>query len=132
MTTAERRVLIVDDDAAIRILLARVLGRHGFVVDSARDGAEAIEQMLQHDYEVIALDLMMPRVDGIGVVKYLTERHPEKLKNVLVMTAFGAGALEKVCPPVEHFIQKPFDLNAFVAQAEACGEADPTPGTDGQ
>jgi DNA-binding NtrC family response regulator len=121
--TAERRVLIVDDDAGIRLLLARVLSRHGFSVDSARDGAEAIEKMLQNDYEVIALDLMMPRIDGMGVVKYLTDHHPEKLRNVIVMTAFGPGALEKVCPPVEHFIEKPFDLNDFIAEAEGCGEA---------
>lgn len=124
VTAAERRILIVDDDAGIRLLLARVLSRQGFVVDSARDGAEAIEKMMEHEYEVIALDLMMPRIDGVGVVKYLSEHNPEKLKHVLIMTAFGASAIEKVCPPVERFIEKPFDLNDFIAEAAECGDAD--------
>jgi CheY-like chemotaxis protein len=107
---------VVDDDASIRILVSRVLTRKGFQVDSARDGAEAIEKMLQHDYAVITLDLMMPRVDGTAVVRYLTEHNPAKLGNVIVMTAYGASALEKVCPPVPRFIEKPFDIEALLTE----------------
>lgn len=118
-----RRALVVDDDAGIRILVARVLTRKGFTVDAARDGAEAIEKMLQHDYAVIALDLMMPRIDGFAVIRYLTENRPEKLVNVVVMTAFGAAALEKVCPPVARFIEKPFDIDVFISTATECGAA---------
>jgi len=59
--------LVVDDDAAIRILISRILSRHGFRVDAAADGAEAIEELLQHDYALVTLDLMMPRIDGYGV-----------------------------------------------------------------
>ena len=118
----KRRALVVDDDPGIRILVSRVLTRHGFDVDVARDGAEAIEQLLQHDYAIIALDIMMPRIDGFGVVRYLVENQPEHLANVIVMTAFGASALPKVCPPVVHFIEKPFDIEAFIAQvAESLG-----------
>lgn len=124
------RALVVDDDAGIRILVSRVLSRNGFQVDSARDGAEAIEKMLQHDYAVIVLDLMMPRIDGTVVVHYLAQHTPEKLDKVIVMTAFGAAALEKVCPPVARFIEKPFDIDTLVAQAIACGEATPTTGGD--
>lgn len=112
-----RRALVVDDDAGIRILVARILTRNGFTVDSARDGGEAIESLLQHDYDLIALDLMMPRIDGMGVVRYLVENRPEMLAKVLVMTAFGPTALPKVCPPVARFIEKPFDINVFIAQA---------------
>jgi CheY-like chemotaxis protein len=118
--TARRRALVVDDDAGIRILVARILGRQGFAVDSARDGAEAIQKMLQHDYAVITLDLMMPRIDGEAVVKYLAEHRPAQLPNVIVMTAYGAGALEKVCPPVARFVDKPFDINTLIAQVLEC------------
>lgn len=131
------RALVVDDDAGIRILVARVLTRKGFSVDSARDGAEAIEKILQHDYAVIALDLMMPRIDGMGVVRYLKEHKPEKLASVIVMTAFGASVLEKVCPPVSRFIEKPFDIEALVAAAvegdvagEVAGAATTDPGQE--
>lgn len=112
-----RRALVVDDDAGIRILVARVLTREGFDVDSARDGAEAIEKMMQNEYDIITLDLMMPRVDGFAVVKYMTKHWPEKLGSVVVMTAFGAEALERVCPPVERTLEKPFDINRLLAEA---------------
>jgi CheY-like chemotaxis protein len=118
---AERRALVVDDDASIRVLVTRILVRHGFKVDTARDGAEAIEKVLGHSYNVITLDLMMPRIDGVGVVKYLAEHQPEALSHVIVMTAFGPNALEKVCPPVVRFVEKPFDINALLAQAEELG-----------
>ncbi|HEX6096245.1 MAG TPA: response regulator [Thermoanaerobaculia bacterium] len=121
--SAPQRALVVDDDVSIRILVARVLARKGFEVDAARDGAEGIEKILQHDYAVIALDLMMPRIDGVAVVRYLLKHKPEKLGNVIIMTAFGAAAMNKVCPPVARFIEKPFDIEALVAQAVACGEA---------
>jgi len=126
-----RRALVVDDDAAIRILVSRVLAREGFAVDSARDGAEAIEKLLQQqDYDVIALDLMMPRIDGFAVVRYLAEHLPAKLQNVLVMTAFGTSALTRVCPPVARFLEKPFDIEALLAEAAKCSE--PVPETNGE
>jgi len=112
-----RRALVVDDDAGIRILVARVLTREGFEVDSARDGAEAIELMMRNDYDIITLDLMMPRVDGFAVVRYMTRHWPEKLASVVVMTAYGASALEQVCPPVGRTLEKPFDINDLLAEA---------------
>ena len=129
--TEKRRALVVDDDAGIRILVSRILGRQGFAVESARDGAEAIEKLLLHDYDVITLDLMMPRIDGIGVVKFLVERQPEHLHRVIVMTAYGASALSKVCPPVERFIEKPFEIENLIAQATDCLNGDPTGSSQG-
>lgn len=115
----ERRALVVDDDPGIRVLVTRILTRNGFLVEAARDGGEAIEKVLQHDYDVITLDLMMPRIDGFAVVKYLTEHRPEMLANVIVVTAFGPNVIEKVCPPIVRVVEKPFDLNALVAEATA-------------
>jgi CheY-like chemotaxis protein len=114
-----RRALVVDDDATIRILVSRILSRHGFIVDVAADGAEAIEDLLAHDYNVITLDLMMPRIDGYGVVKYLQEHKPELFNRLIVMTAFGPNALEKICPPVVRMIHKPFEIEELVREAEA-------------
>jgi CheY-like chemotaxis protein len=122
--TGERRALVVDDDPGIRVLVTRILTRNGFVVESARDGAEAIEKVLQHDYNVITLDLMMPRIDGFAVVKYLSEHRPEMLPNVIVVTAFGPNVTEKICPSVVRIIEKPFDLNALLAEATACADAE--------
>ena len=58
------RVLVVDDEPAIRALVARIVERAGLSVDCAKDGADAIEMLNQRHYSVIVLDLMMPKVDG--------------------------------------------------------------------
>ena len=118
-----RRALVIDDDAAIRVLVTRILERNDFQVDVARDGAEGIEMLAVSDYGVIVLDLMMPRLDGVAVVKYVAHYCPEKLPNVIVTSAFGPSAFEKVCPPVTHFMEKPFDVSALVAQAIDCCRA---------
>ena len=119
MGTAARRALVVDDDAAIRILVSRILTKRGFEVDVVRDGAEAIEQLLAHGYDLIILDLMMPRIDGFAVVKYLADHQPDTLAKVIVMTAFGSSAIEKVCPPVVRFVEKPFDIERLLDEAAA-------------
>jgi len=118
--SAQRRALVVDDDASIRILVSRILRRHGYAVDAVKDGAEAIEELLQHDYAVITLDLMMPRIDGAAVVRYIAEHRPETLPKVIVMTAFGDRAIRTVCPPVVRFIEKPFDISRLLAETTDC------------
>lgn len=123
--TGERRALVVDDDPGIRVLVTRILTRNGFLVESARDGAEAIEKVLQHDYNLITLDLMMPRIDGFAVLKYITEHRPELLPNVIVVTAFGPNVIEKISSPVVRIVEKPFDLNALLAEATAVAGEEP-------
>jgi CheY-like chemotaxis protein len=128
----ERRALVVDDDAGIRVLVTRILTRNGFLVESARDGAEAIEKVLEHDYDVITLDLMMPRIDGFAVVKYLSEHRPEMLANVIVVTAFGPNVIEKICPPVVRIVEKPFDLNVLLAEASSVANDAVAPTANGE
>jgi CheY-like chemotaxis protein len=115
----ERKALIVDDDVAIRVLLSRIL-RTDFEVEVARDGAEAIEKISAEDYSIILLDLMMPRIDGVAVVRYLTSYRPEVLKRVIVLTAWGAAACDKVCPPVARFLEKPFTVDDLMREVAAC------------
>jgi two-component system, response regulator, stage 0 sporulation protein F len=115
-----RRALVIDDDAAIRVLVARVLERNDFEVEVARDGAEGIEKLAAAEFSVIILDLMMPRLDGFAVVRYLSQYCPEKLASVIVTTAYGASATEKVCPPIVHFLEKPFDVASLVEHVSEC------------
>lgn len=114
-----RRALVIDDDISIRILVGRILQRREFEVDTAKDGAEGIEKITATPYDLIVLDLMMPRIDGTGVVRYLTEHNPEVLSHIIVMTAFGASAFAKVSPPVARCIEKPFDVDELVAEVNA-------------
>ena len=68
------RVLVADDDPAIQALLARVFTRRGYEVLSASDGADAIQKLEQSSFDLLVLDLMMPRVDGVGVINHLAAR----------------------------------------------------------
>lgn len=121
------RALVIDDDVAIRVLVSRILERRSFVVDSARDGAEGIEKLATAQYAVIILDLMMPRIDGAGVLKYLAEFHPAQLPTVIVMTAFGAKAAEQLFPPPAHLLEKPFDVDALVREVGECLQSSDAP-----
>lgn len=110
--------LVVDDDVAIRVMLTKVLERERFEVDVARDGVEALEKITKKDYDVIFLDLMMPRVDGVRVLRYLRTHAPEALQSVIVMTAFSNIAAEVYeGAAVARVVPKPFDIHAIVENA---------------
>ena len=89
------RVLVVDDEPAIRALVAKIVERAGHPVDTARDGAEAIQKLEETDYGVIVLDLMMPNIDGYGLIQHLKGR-PGTKPAVIVVSAGDSGALTRL------------------------------------
>jgi CheY-like chemotaxis protein len=113
---AKQKILVVDDDDAIRAMVERVLKREKFQVESARDGFEAIEKLASDEYGTVLLDLMMPRVDGRGVLRYLEKERPAPPPKVIVMTAdlFGAAQTQEA-PPVVTVLAKPFDIGMLVS-----------------
>jgi DNA-binding NtrC family response regulator len=118
---SKKPVLVVDDDDAIRMLVERVLRREQYDVESARDGHEAIEKLSRNDYGTILLDLMMPRVDGLGVLRFLESERPDVGKSVIVMTANLHGAAEAAkAKPAFTVLPKPFELEQLVAHVREC------------
>ena len=116
-TDKSNKILVVDDDDAIRALVERVLKREKFEVESARDGFEAIQKLSRGDYATILLDLMMPRVDGHGVLRYLERERPADPKPaVIVMTANLQGAAEAIEDrPDYRLLAKPFDIRQLIS-----------------
>ena len=105
------RVLVVDDDQSIRQLVCTIVERERFDVDSAADGAEAIELLKKNSYSVILLDLMMPRVDGFGVIEFLKDHQGASKPIVLVITAYADQKFKEVDPTVvAGVIRKPFEV----------------------
>ena len=105
------RVLVADDDQAIRQLVCTIIKREGLEVDCVADGAEAIEKLQEKEYAVILVDLMMPRVDGFGVIAYLKKHPPTYKPVVLVVTAYADQTFKKVDPNiVTGVIRKPFEV----------------------
>ena len=105
------RILVVDDDQSIRQLVCTIVQREKFTVDCAADGQEAIDLLKQNAYSVILLDLMMPRVDGFGVIEFL-KAHPQITKPiVLVITAYADQTFKNVDPGiVAGVLRKPFEV----------------------
>jgi DNA-binding response OmpR family regulator len=108
MDSYKPKALVIDDEEPIRSMIARVLARDGFAVEAAADGQEAIRMLDGGDYDFVVLDLMMPRVDGFGVLRHLKESHPELLPNVIVATAMYSDAVN--FPQIAGVLHKPFDL----------------------
>jgi len=107
------RVLVVDDEAAIRALVAKIIERAGFDVETARDGREAIDKLHEGDYDVLVIDLMMPNIDGYGVVDYLRERGGQQ-PAVILITAADSAAVRKMDGAFVHSVlRKPFDIDVL-------------------
>lgn len=117
-----KRALIVDDDDPIRTMLAKIVGRQNLDVDTARDGAEAIELIEgDNDYSVVLLDLMMPRVDGFDVLRYMQANHPELLRCTIIASAVPESEiLKRFEVPVYRIHPKPFDLQRLLAEIAEC------------
>src|SRR5438045_7011256 len=111
--TIEKRVLVVDDDDAIRALLCTILRRRGISVDSARNGAEALERCERCRYAVVLLDLMMPHLNGYQVLEVFSARERENRPLILVLTA-GAEPRDLSADLVAGTIRKPFDVEMIV------------------
>jgi CheY-like chemotaxis protein len=108
------KVLIVDDEAAIRSLLAVVARRAGCVVDLAHDGVEAIRLLTLKRYDVLLLDLMMPRVNGYEVIEFLKTRKDRPI--VFVVTATANIFFRDFDPDVvRSIVRKPFDVDVIAA-----------------
>ena len=123
LSQKHKPILVVDDDDAIRTMVERVLRREQFEVESARDGHEAIEKLTRNDYGTILLDLMMPRVDGLGVLRFL-ETHPTPAR-VIVMTANTQGSSEAAeARPVFRVLSKPFDITQLISHVRECSTVD--------
>jgi len=115
------KVLVVEDDAAIRGLVAAALRREPLLVDVAADGVEALELVAAQDYAVIVTDLMLPRLDGAGFVEEFIRLRPDARSVVFVMTAFDdQSAVRRLGPSVHAIIRKPFDVNRFVEMIREC------------
>ena len=112
------RILVVEDDPKLADYLHRALGESGYVVDVARDGIDGRRLALDGDYALLVLDIMLPGIDGFGVLKSLRER---RRTPVLMLTArervedrvrgLEAGA--------DDYLVKPFAFSELLARVGA-------------
>jgi two-component system response regulator ResD len=112
------QILVVDDEDRIRRLLKLYLERESFEIDEARDGKEAYEKAMNHDYACILLDLMLPEMDGITVASRLREH---KETPIIMLTAKGeeTNRVEGFETGADDYIVKPFSPREVVLRLKA-------------
>jgi two-component system response regulator AtoC len=111
----KKSVLVVDDDAQIRALLADLLKGNGYAVREAKTGAEAIAAVEKQRPDLVMMDVKLPDQDGLDVLKTLKKAKPEL--EVIVMTAFGGSS--SAIKAMEHgaydYVTKPFEIDDLLA-----------------
>jgi CheY-like chemotaxis protein len=85
--TIPPRVLVVDDDQITIVRVTRLLESEGYQVDAASDGNEAIAKLRVAEYAVVLLDLLMPSLDGFGVLQYMSAERPDLRARTIIVTA---------------------------------------------
>jgi DNA-binding NtrC family response regulator len=106
----KRRILVVDDEATLLTVLSGELVNSGYDVTTASDGDEAISTIQNKKFDLVLLDIKMPKVDGFEVLKFIKKTIPT-LK-VIMLTGFAdlKNAIESKKHGAEDFVSKPYDL----------------------
>lgn len=99
----KEKILVVEDEETIRSMLIDSLEEKGYVVQSAVDGEAGLEFALKNEYDLILLDIVLPRKNGLEVLEELQKVKKEKLPKVLILTNLGET----------DSVQKALDLGAM-------------------
>jgi DNA-binding NtrC family response regulator len=107
------KILIVDDEAKLGKMLARMLAGQGHEIDRVQGGQAALDRLRSTRYDVVVTDLKMPDVDGLTVLKEAKRGAPST--EVVMMTAFGSveSAIEAMREGAADYLTKPFAMDEF-------------------
>jgi len=110
MNVCTGRLLVVEDEPLLRITIRDALQKEGWTVDTAEDGVQGVTLFERHLHEVVLSDLVMPRMDGMEVLRRVKAMHPET--TVVIVTAHGTveKAVEAMREGAADFIAKPFSM----------------------
>lgn len=114
----DARLLVADDSESNRILLARILRRKGAHVTEARDGSEVLERIVDQSFDLIILDIVMPRLDGITALQEMKNRGLLEFQPVVMISAIEeVGDIVKCIESgADDYIQKPFNATILIAR----------------
>jgi two-component system phosphate regulon response regulator OmpR len=112
------RILVVDDDSDVRFMLHRYLGRHGFDVEVAEDGARLRKLIGEQAFDLVVLDLNLPGEDGISLARFLRDNHPV---GIIMLTA-AAEVVDRIVGlevGADDYITKPFEPRELLARIKS-------------
>ncbi len=119
MKQTSKRLLIVDDDVQIRELLVFDISQSGYIVDCAIDGQEGLKKALENNYDLILLDVMMPKMNGYDVCKNIRIAKP----NVPILMLTAKGTIEDKTQGfdcgADDYLIKPFEIQEVLLRIRA-------------
>jgi adenylate cyclase len=120
MSTPQGSLLVVDDDEMNRDMLSRRLERRGYIVASAADGQRALEMIETQTFDLVLLDIMMPGISGLEVLRILRERHPMADLPVIMATAKDQSGdiVEALKLGANDYVTKPLDFPVVLARIQ--------------
>jgi DNA-binding NtrC family response regulator len=119
------RALIIDDDGPIRTMLSMIVRHQGISVDTARDSFEAMESLDRDGYDLVLLDLLMPRADGFAVLAHMREHQPKLLHCTILATAVPEREVQRHLTDDVYMVHtKPFDMQQLIADVRRCTHVD--------
>lgn len=115
------RILIVDDEVGIAESVAKGLRQHGFAVDTAYSGEEALDKAVKSDYDLLCLDVTMPGISGLEVCQQLKQELKGKCPRILMLTAMSSieDRVTGLNQGADDYLVKPFDFSELVARVQA-------------
>jgi CheY-like chemotaxis protein len=115
-----RKALIVEDDPQTRRLLGKIVESQDFEIHEAGDGAKAIEMLDASDYDVVLLDIVLPKISGTAVMDHLYVTNPAMLERIIVVTGLNVEDIRKLFPTVCQAISKPVMPKRLMDSIHAC------------
>jgi len=115
-----KKALVVEDDAETQRLLVELLADSGCLVDIAADGDVAMEMLSRTDYDVVLLDIVLPRVSGAEVMDYLELVRPDSLAKVIVVTGLNVEEIRRLFPSVAYTLGKPVVARRLMQSVAVC------------
>ena len=113
------RILIVDDDSSLLELLQQILIRQRYIVETATDGEQALDKLFETPFDLIILDIMMPKIDGLTALEEMRKAGIEA--PVLMLTAKGdmADKVKGLDLGADDYLAKPFSSDELLARVRA-------------
>ncbi len=118
----KKRILVVDDDRDMQALLQDLLESEAYEVDTAHDGLLALEKLVhrRERYEVILLDLTMPRMNGLQLIQVLRQQEEACLRNIIVVSGNQDAMQQATWLGIRFYLAKPFDLETLLDLVSTC------------
>lgn len=115
-----RRALVVEDDAATRHALIDLIAGNGIEVDWAADGATAVGYLSRESYDVVILDLVLPKISGTDIMEHLACTQPQTLANTIVVTGVDVTEIRRLFPDVRDALSKPVLPSRLLRAVRMC------------